>query len=262
MGTDWKHSMVRSIAAAVRQALFDKAFTFGIVGVMVVLFLSSTQEIVSAFRSTVLLANGFHHRFIMNALSSEGMTMALPVLAALPFTSSVVDDMKSGFVKEYLHRTTLGGYCVGRAAACALSGGLVLVLGIFGAYVAAALLFTPMEAALEGGVEMSVYMAQLWEKGLLFFCSGAFWAIVGMLFASLTGSRYMAYASPFVCYYVLIILYERYFDKYLLLYPKEWVAPSDGWVFGNAGVALFVTELTVIVALCFGIVTQRRLSQI
>lgn len=273
MGTDGAGGMVRSVASAVRQALFGKTFVFGIVGVMAVLSLASVRQIVDAFRqvadaagSSGLLAGGFHHHLMMEALSSEAMTMALPILAALPFTSAVVDDIKSGFVKEYLPRTTLTGYWVGRAVACVLSGGLTLVLGMLAAYIAAALLFTPMEAAPQtafpDGAELAVYMAQLGEKGLLLFCSGGLWAMVGMLFAALTESRYMAYASPFVFYYVLIILYERYFDKLFILYPKEWVAPSGQWEFGSIGAALFVAELTAIAALCFGKVVQKRLVQI
>ena len=38
----------------------------------------------------------------LNALTSDAMTLALPIIAALPFTSSFIDDIKSGFVKEYL----------------------------------------------------------------------------------------------------------------------------------------------------------------
>ena len=272
LGTDGAKGMVRSVAAAVRQALFGKAFAFGVAGVIIVLFLASVPQVVDAFRQVGdapgfprLLAGDFHHHLMMEALSSEAMTMALPILAALPFTSAVVDDIKSGFVKEYLPRTTLTGYWVGRAVACVLSGGLALVLGMLAAYIAAALLFTPMEAAptgFSGGAELSVYMAQLGEKGLLLFCSGGLWAMVGMLFAALTESRYMAYASPFVFYYVLIILYERYFDKLFILYPKEWVTPSGKWEFGSTGAALFVAELTVIAALCFGKVVQRRLAQV
>lgn len=265
--------MVRSVVAAVRQALFGKAFVLGVVGVIIVLCFASFQQVLDAFRQVGdasgfpgLLAGGFHHHLMIEALSSEAMTMALPILAALPFTSAVVDDIKSGFVKEYLPRTTLTGYWVGRAVACILSGGLALVLGMLAAYAASVLLFTPMEAApptaFPGGVELAVYMAQLGEKGLLLFCSGGLWAMVGMLFAALTESRYMAYASPFVFYYVLIILYERYFDKLFILYPKEWVAPSGKWEFGSTGAALFVAELTAIAALCFGKVVQKRLAQI
>ena len=81
-----------------------------------------------------------------------------------------------------------------------------------------------------------------------------------MLFATLTMSRYMAYASPFVIYYVLIILYERYFDFLYIFYPKEWLNPSPLWEYGNAGVLLVVGELTLIAGVLAARAGRRRIA--
>lgn len=254
--------MRKAIRSAVKQALAGKLFLLSAAGVSMLLFLSSVREIAAAFRSEELLANGFYHTLILDALSSDGMMLALPILAALPFTASVVEDVKSGFIKAYLPRASMKGYIAGKVMAGILSGGLVFVLGIFAAYGLAALWFMPMEAAAEAGAELPARFLALMGHVLLYFCSGAFWSMMGMLFAALTESKYMAYASPFVFYYVLIILYERYFDTLYVLYPKEWVMPSERWVFGDTGVVLFVAELTVLAALCFAAAAKRRLSQI
>ena len=72
----------------------------------------------------------------------------------------------------------------------------------------------------------------------------------------------MAYASPFVIYYVLIILYERYFDGFYILYPKEWTAPSSSWMWGNVGVILMLSELIIIMGMVFGSVAKRRIAQV
>jgi len=65
-----------------------------------------------------------------------------------------------------------------------------------------------------------------------------------------------------VIYYVLIILHERYFDKLYVIYPKEWINPSEVWQLGNTGVVLLLIELIVVVGICFSIFAKRRLSQI
>jgi hypothetical protein len=70
----------------------------------------------------------------------------------------------------------------------------------------------------------------------------------------------MAYASPFVLFYVLIILYERYFNSLYVLYPKEWLNPSGIWQYGTAGALLVVGELTVILALCSAYAGKRRIE--
>jgi len=254
--------VLRTTVANIAQALHSKGFLAGLLAVICLLFLSSIDGILSAFRSEMLLSNGYHAVFVMNALSSDAMTLALPIVAALPYTASFVEDIKSGFVKEYLPRTTINGYIFGKISACGISGGLALSLGILTAYGISALLFTPIEAVLAEGAEAPPYFGELMGKVLLFFCSGAFWSLVGLLFATLTGSKYMAYASPFVIYYVLIILYERYFDALYVFYPKEWILPSDRWYFGNLSVLIWVGELIVIVSLCFYLAAKRRLKQI
>ena len=72
----------------------------------------------------------------------------------------------------------------------------------------------------------------------------------------------MAYASPFVLFYVLIILYERYFDKLFVLYPREWLNPSSKWMFGKIGVAVLLIEFSVLMALAFAYAAKRRLERI
>lgn len=254
--------MTKAISGAIRQAVSGKGMYIGILSTTVVLLLSTVQDVLLAFRSEELLQNGFHHTCIMNALKSDAMTLTLPIIAALPFTSSFIDDIKSGFVKEYLPRTTKSSYLLGKIFGSLVSGGLSVSLGVLLGYLVAALVFSPMEAALEPGAAARPYFEELMGKALLFFCSGAFWSLVGLTLATLTNSKYMAYASPFVLYYVLIILYERYFDTLYVLYPKEWTNPSAFWMWGNAGVVLLLLELSIIFGLLFFHAAKRRLEQI
>ena len=254
--------MKKAIPGAIKQAVSGKGMYIGILAAATILLLSSVQDVLQAFRSEELLENGFHHTFIMNALTSDAMTLALPIIAALPFTSSFIDDIKSGFVKEYLPRTTKSGYLLGKILGSLISGGLAVSLGVLLSYIIAALVFSPMEAAVEPGAVSQPYFEELMGKVLLFFCSGAFWSLVGLTFATLTSSKYMAYASPFVLYYVLIILYERYFDTLYVLYPKEWTNPSEFWMWGNTGVVLLILELIIIFSLLFSHAAKRRLEQI
>lgn len=254
--------MQNALRASLQQAIMNRGFLIGTVGTALVLLLSSVQGILAGFRSEQLLSIGFHSDLIMSALSSEAMALALPILCALPYTASFIDDIKSGFIKEYLPRTTVTRYIAGKAVACAVSGGLVLALGIFIAYGFAALLFLPMEAYPQPGAEIPNSFGRLMETALMFFASGAFWSLTGLTFATLTNSRYMAYASPFVLFYVLIILYERYFDRLFVLYPREWLNPSSRWMFGRVGVAVLLIEFSVLMALAFAYAAKRRISRI
>ena len=138
--------MKRAICAGLRQAILSRAFLISTLGAALIPLLSSVQGILAGFRSAELLSPGFHSELIMGALSSEAMALALPILSALPYTASFIDDVKSGFIKEYLPRTTVPRYIAGKAVGCAVSGGLALTLGIFIDYGFAALMFLPLEA--------------------------------------------------------------------------------------------------------------------
>ena len=233
-----------------------------IIVLIIVIFLSQLDPIIAAFRAETLQPFGFHANLISEALISDYMTLTLPIIAALPYTSSFIDDVKSGFIKEYLPRTTLKEYIIKKICICAISGGMVLVIGILLSYGISFLVFSPMEMALEEGAVAEPYFANILKRALLFLFSGAFWSLVGMTFSTITNSRYMAYASPFIFYYVLIILNERYFNSAYIIYPKEWVNPSDFWMFGNFGAIIWLVELIILISIVFYYAAKRRIMRI
>ena len=136
---------MRNIRSAVKQAVFSKDLLIGLIGVIAVVFAASVSDIFKALRAEGPLPNAFHNSFIENAIVSDAMKFALPIIAALPFTASFVNDLKSGFLKSYLHRTSRKDYIAGKCMACAVSGGAVLALGIVASYLISAIVFLPME---------------------------------------------------------------------------------------------------------------------
>lgn len=255
---------MRALFANLKQAVFSRGFLAAAAASALVLLFSSVEGLFSAFLTQQLLAFGHHTELVLSALGSSAMTLALPILCALPYTAAFVDDIKSGFYKQYLPRTTMGGYISGKIIACALAGALAVLLGILVSWGALALALLPKEAApvvyvSAAGETVKQAVSPLWGKLLLYGLSAAFWSLVGMLFATLTGSKYMAYASPFVIYYVLIILNERYFSSLYVVYPKEWLAPSALWEYGSAGALLVIGELIAVAALSTALAAKRRL---
>ncbi len=132
--------MKRAICAGLRQAIFSRGFIISTVGTAIILLLSSVQGILAGFRSAELLSPGYHSDLIMGALSSDAMALALPILAALPYTASFIDDVKSGFIKEYLPRITEPFYMVDKSRSKKQGGvglGLAIVQRIASAHGAA-----------------------------------------------------------------------------------------------------------------------------
>lgn len=276
--------MNHKITANCRQALLSPVFFLSAAGTAILLFLSCSEQIVIAYRTiqgntiiqgnliqegmtqttqeSQLLEYGFHGNLILTALSSDTLVMIFPIVSALPFTASYIDDIKSGFVKEYLPRMGRSNYIKGKLIGCIISGGTVFMTGVLLAYGISALIFSPMEAALGTDMENPQYLLQIIRQCGLYFCSGAFWSLVGITLSAVTGSKYMAYASPFIFYYILIILCERYFKSFYVLYPKEWLSPSQYWPLGNWSVVLWILELSALCSLYFYVIAKRKLERL
>ena len=254
--------MRNAIASSVRQSLCSARFWLGAAFIALVLFLSSADAVSEAFRSDDPLAYGYHGDFILKALDLDALTICLPIVCALPYAASFVDDVKSGFLKLCIHRTSFRGYILGKAAGCLVSGGAGVVLGLWLAYGASAALFAPMEGPPEPDMPEPEYAMTLLRNCGLIFLSGGFWSLFGMTMSAFMTSRYIAYAAPFIFYYVLIILCERYFTSLYVVYPKAWLSPGEEWALGRWGPALVILELIAGTALCFGAAVRRRVRGI
>lgn len=161
---------------------------------------------------------------------SDLFRMSVPVLAAFPYSTAWLAEYQSGFIKSYLPRCGVMSYIFGKFLACTLSGGLLETLGcVF-------YLLIEGEEAQEIGLT-------------LIFTSGMLWAALSATLAAWSNSRYIAYGGSFVIYYLLVILYERYFQELYCLYPYEWLEPSHSWVFGKQGIVLLLLGM-ILVLLC------------
>lgn len=252
----------QTIISDIKRAMTSNGFLIGILGVVVVIMLSSIETIIMTVRIGEAFPFGQHAKFITDALKSDWITLTIPILCALPFTTAFVDDIKSGFIKQYLHRSGTSAYIKGKLIACGLSGGLILFFGILFTYGVFYLVFTPMELALSAEEIASPLFAEVLTKAATLFFPGAFLSLTGFVFSAITMNKYMSYASPFIIYYILIILNERYFENLYMLYPKEWLNPSSFWVMGDFGVILLLCALMSILCLGFAIIAKRRLLDV
>lgn len=254
---------MRCLKTEILQAINTIRFPVTILGTIFVLLISCLENLITLFRSTDLLNFNTHIDLIMSAMGGEATALALPILAALPYTTEYVDDTKSGYIKVYLSRIGVDRYVASKALSCALSGGLAILMGAVISYILLALLLLPMEAAptIVSGADKVKSISPISGKFALIFASGCFWSMVGLMLASVTKSRYMAYIGPFVVCYILIILYERYFNFLYVLYPREWLNPSDKWVLGAWGVAILLIVLTGVIGCIFAYWARRQLVQ-
>lgn len=187
------------------------------------------------------------------------MAPFVAIVAILPFSGNYVDEVKSKFARFSMLRTNYSVYLLGRIIVCFLLGGAVILAGVWAAYFVSVLTFLPMEKA--ANTEVNQFPALI-EQCVILFLNGGFWAVLGMTMSTVMESKYIAYASPFVVYYLLVMLCERYFPRAYLIYPREWLNPSEKWPMGTWGVAIFLLELTTLLGLIFYRRGKRRLEQL
>lgn len=252
---------IKAVEAALQQSICSPQFVITAAATVVVLVIGVFTDLLSAFQSEALLDSSFHFAILKKAIQSDAFTFALPILSTLPFSSAFLDEWKHGFIKEYLPRTTRSDYLMGKILGCMVSGGAGIAGGTGIALGASYLLFSPMEKAMEASVKQLSAMETFLQDLLLVFLIAAFWALVGMFMSVVTNSKYMAYTAPFIIYYVLIILCERYFTSCYVLYPRKWLSPESfpGGVWGDL---LFLGELSCLFILAFAWLAGKKIRSL
>ena len=249
-------------APYIKNSLCEKKFFAAVLAAVTLAGAAVFNDLLEVSRAEELLEYGYHGTLVLKACSGNVYRIALPVICMLPCSFSCVDEVKSGFIKEYLPRTGYKNYIVGKILDCILYGGLVPVCGAWIFYGASALALTPLEAALAEGQTAEDSLTKLTVLCGLLFLNGALWALAGMAAGMMGGNRYMACAAPFIIYYMLVILCERYLPRIYVLYPAVWLNPAEKWPFKEAGLAIWLTELVIFSALLFARSAERRLGNL
>lgn len=250
--------MKNAISSGFRQAANIWFFLVPILTAAVIM-INFVDPVIRTYRETGFFVQGFHITLVIQGFQSDALISFLPILAALPFGGCFVDDLKSKFARFFLIRSSYRIYIISRIIVGFLAGGLVILSGALIAWGATAAVLIPIEREIEG-MEPAV-IDGLIEICFLLFLNGGFWSVLGMATSTLMESKYISYATPFVMYYLLVILYERYFSDLFIIYPKTWTDPA-AWPFGCWGAAIFLLEMTLIFAILFAVRAGRRLQQL
>lgn len=246
---------MKEIMVDVRRAVCSGSFLLAALAMAGCLVMGAFRSLWQLFQMEwpqVLL--GYHEELFLACLEGELALFVVPILSAAPYTAAYVEDVKSGYLKPYLIRTTVGRYVWGKSLGAALSGGLALAAGLGLAFGLLWLVCAPLEVP--GEEALPSLLPEIGLRLLLFFLSGALWATVGLLFSALAQNVCLAYASPFLLCYLLIILQERYFRAARPLNPRTCLTLQG---MGGGSAALILLSLVVLFQLLFCLTAGRQL---
>ena len=248
---------MNTIKTDIKRAILSIPFLASCVTVVLAIMMGAGGKVLFPKNIEQGLYPFYHIQLVLNALSSNIMLMVVPIICTIPYTSSFLDEYKSGYIKMYLLKTYKPDYVKAKILATGLSGGLVFVIGILTATFLASLVYRPMEIA---APEMVSPLLQIVTKALLYFVCGFLWSSVGMLLANISLSKYMAYASPFVIYYMMVILSERYFRNVYVINPKEWLIMQNYWPANELGIMLLLVLIIIPVVIVSSVAIHRKIE--
>lgn len=192
------------------------------------------------------------------AIFSNIFLLVLPILSSLPYTGAFADDVNSKFARFYLPRAGRRRYLVSRTAATALSGGVAVTLGVLLLMVIYIIAFPPL-SLVAAGVEIMPKMFSLFQAVVLLFLNACLWALIGGIAATIMRNKYIAYASPFILYYVATSFQQRYYQASYLFSPQEWIMPGHTNWFITFGV---VIGLCVVASVAYHLLMKWRLKNV
>ncbi len=205
------------------------------------------------------LAAGSFLMYCKTALGAQAMLFLLPVAAVLPMGACYVREASSGYLKFYITRIDRTVYIKRKLLQVFAGGFLPFFLAGLWMCAAAFLFIYPLE--LRGSVDWDE-AREVFRMLLRVSLTGGILSTLSGIFAALFRNYYMAYGLPFVCYYMLVILKERYLPEFYAMYPAEWIAVQQDWGTDKSGIWMFYLFLTAALTLSHGLLLQRRLTEI
>lgn len=205
------------------------------------------------------LSTGAFLELFQKALDSEVILFLIPIASVLPVSATYVRESSSGFLKFYITRINRMEYIKRKVFQVYVGGFLPFLVAGIAALLLCFLFLYPLE--LKGDISSEMFSSALVLLLRIAVIAGIVSELSG-IFAAVFQNYYMAYGLPFVCYYMLIILKERYLQEMYVCYPAEWVKCQQDWGPQGIGIWLFLMVFSIVMILLHGLVLYGRLQEI
>lgn len=210
-------------------------------------------------KNTVMVTGEISAQAAFSAAYSQIMLLLIPILCTLPYAHSFTEDVNSRYIRAYLPRTGRNPYLLSRTIVTALSGGVAVVAGLLILLFLYTLIFPLSNKPLAIDPMLAATHINFLGRMPLILLNASLWAIVGGIAAASMMNRYMAYACPFILYYVLLSFQGRYFVGYYAANPREWIFPEH---LGFSGAYISVGIVLAAAFVIYYLLMKRRLRDV
>ena len=211
--------------AELRRALSSPGFPIAVAGTIIVALVGGWQNFDTLRQIDGSMNIGeLFLQATYGAIHSDALILVMPILCTLPYSASFMEDFQSRYLRAYLPRTGRRTYLVSKIAATAISGGASIFAGTVVVLLICIALFPPMGLLKDD----SIFTWSVFTLTAFLVSFGALiWSLAGGIAAVALKNRFMAYAVPFIIFYLLTSFQARYFRTAYALSPLEWIKPAN-----------------------------------
>ncbi len=206
------------IRADVRRAFSSFGFWATMAGICIAGLLLGLENIATANLMQMNSLWPQHMMAMMLTITSDVFILLIPVLSTFAFSSAFIEEYSAGFTKYSLMRASKNDYSASKTLAVIASGGLPVLIGLA---ILILVFYISVPTIYNTGENYSEQYYMFFIELITLAVNGALWSVVGSLSATVTKNRYIAFAFPFVFFYVLSVFQTRYYPDLLLLNPTE-----------------------------------------
>lgn len=210
------------------------------------------------------------------------LAMFLPIIAAFPAVPALLDEVRSGASRYFIHRSGRIGHYLGRVLAIWMSGGLAVMTGYLLAAVPVYLVFFS-GAQLQGLAEAAPFYTGLGqilspvlgEAGVLLsyaldmFFYGAFFALPACLLSGAVRNKYLVLCIPMILRFIYDTIQKKYVRAFWTEGNMEMLSRAESWgseMLGSAasspslGKWLWILAGLAVTAVLYCLMMERRLD--
>lgn len=193
---------------------------------------------------------------VCQSLYSESLDAVVPIACTLAISASYLEDTQSGTLYYVMLRTTKKRYRYSKIFTCAIFGMLTVCAAVL-IFSLIFIVILPMNKTELGYFKQQGfdYYFPILQRILNLALNGAFYSVLGGVIASFVNNRYMAYAAPFIFYYVISTLTGAYLPKLYFLNPAEWISAQRS---SSMVILLILLGLNMVVLLGYSKIIERR----
>lgn len=218
------------------------------IGLLLLAGIGSSFEAVSYARSHIKYDSNLNFLIVFQTiLYSDLFTAAIALVCPLSYAAAFLEEQQSRFLLYNISRCSYTKYFSAKLITVALSGGLSVGSGI--------LLAFGYSMLASGSAKAPGMLQMLFSFLLSFGLAGCMFAVTGGVFAALLKNKYMAYAVPFILYYIFTAFQRRYYKSLYYLSPQEWMTGMN--LPGKIGIWILIVVLAAAGGAYVGVMRRR-----